>query len=61
MMIENTESMSTLKFRSVRVDDGGTYVLQAVNRAVNESLNFTLEVLGILAIHISLIDNFCKY
>ena len=50
--------MSTLKFRSVRVDDGGTYVLQAVNRAVNESLNFTLEVLGILAIHISLIDKF---
>ena len=49
MIIENTESTSTLKFRSVQINDMGTYVLQAVNDAKLEYLNFTLEVLGMLA------------
>jgi hypothetical protein len=47
IIIENTNSSITLKIKSVQIEDMGTYILQAVNDAKIEHLNFTLEVLGI--------------
>lgn len=44
--VENTKSQTTLKIQSVEIRDMGTYIIQAVNDASIEYLNFTLEVLG---------------